>query len=274
VRSRTAELERLLRLFEAAGLRAIPYKGAALAVYAYGNLSSRSAGDIDLLVSPGDFERAVALLIAQGYERGTNFGWETPLTHPKRDVVVDLHNAIREKPVSIRFDFDELWQRSQPIRLADIDARCLSPDDRFLVLCIELVSDCVGGKRQLAKIRDLAQLLERDGESCLEPRLERARQGGGERLVLVSLALVHRNLEVVLPEWVARKIAQSVAVESLARRFAAELFEERRALLPYVDRLLVYVGLRERLSDKLATYAEIARELLRTRRAALWRAGR
>ena len=71
-------------------------------------------------------------------------------------------------------------------------------------------SDCVAGKRQLAKIRDLAQLLKRDGESCLEPRLERARQGGGERLVLVSLALVHRTLEVVLPEWV--ELGQSLDI--------------------------------------------------------------
>jgi len=46
----TAELCRLVELFRASGIEAIPYKGPALAVVAYGNLTLRRFVDLDVIV--------------------------------------------------------------------------------------------------------------------------------------------------------------------------------------------------------------------------------
>ena len=57
----------MLRLLSAAGVRAIPLKGMALADSLYGNFAMRITWDLDLLVPPGEALRARHVLIANGY---------------------------------------------------------------------------------------------------------------------------------------------------------------------------------------------------------------
>jgi hypothetical protein len=60
-------LRTLLRLLEAHGIPAIPFKGPVLAVAVYGKLALRQFGDLDLLVRTQDASRARDLLLTQGY---------------------------------------------------------------------------------------------------------------------------------------------------------------------------------------------------------------
>ncbi len=69
-----AEVQRLLRIFEEAGIKARVIKGVALSMQAYGDVSTRDVGDIDLLVAPSDAARADRILqrhdeVSQGYVR-------------------------------------------------------------------------------------------------------------------------------------------------------------------------------------------------------------
>jgi hypothetical protein len=50
------ELVRLHQLFQENGLAFLPLKGSVLALQIYGNLALRHAGDLDLLVEPGQVE--------------------------------------------------------------------------------------------------------------------------------------------------------------------------------------------------------------------------
>jgi hypothetical protein len=63
-----AELMRILQHFERKQLRALPYKGPALAQTAYGDLGLRSFSDLDLLISPTDFAQAKQALAEIGYQ--------------------------------------------------------------------------------------------------------------------------------------------------------------------------------------------------------------
>ncbi len=67
----TAELCQILQTFEAAGIEAVPYKGPALAVYAYGNLALRRFVDLDILVRKADTLLAKEVLRARGFVCGT-----------------------------------------------------------------------------------------------------------------------------------------------------------------------------------------------------------
>ena len=53
-----ADLSVALAALRDAGVRALAFKGVALAAQAYGDFSIRGAGDLDLLVAPEDLERA------------------------------------------------------------------------------------------------------------------------------------------------------------------------------------------------------------------------
>ena len=61
------ELVTLLDLLRAHGISAIPFKGPTLAASAYGHLSLRQFGDLDLFVPKCDLPRACEVLVSHGY---------------------------------------------------------------------------------------------------------------------------------------------------------------------------------------------------------------
>jgi len=65
--ARTRELLKLLDLFDAEGVRAIPYKGPILAHLAYGDISLRQFDDLDIFIPLQYLKTAKDLLLSQGY---------------------------------------------------------------------------------------------------------------------------------------------------------------------------------------------------------------
>jgi hypothetical protein len=63
----TAELFKLVNLFEQHEIPVIPFKGPVFAVYAYGNLGLRQFSDLDILVDKRHFLIAQNLLLSEGY---------------------------------------------------------------------------------------------------------------------------------------------------------------------------------------------------------------
>jgi hypothetical protein len=64
-----AEQETLLAALAAAGLPALPMKGAELSGKLFGDVGVRQIADLDILVRPEDFDDLDALLAAQGFSR-------------------------------------------------------------------------------------------------------------------------------------------------------------------------------------------------------------
>lgn len=65
----SAELVRLVKLLEVKNIPVISLKGPLLSRQLYGELGLRHAGDIDLLVSPGNASQADTVLRGAGYQR-------------------------------------------------------------------------------------------------------------------------------------------------------------------------------------------------------------
>lgn len=127
--ARSAELLRLVKHLEQAGVRVLTFKGPALAQQLYGEIGLRSAGDLDLLVAPADVARASAALGAAGYRRTypdfelTAFQWskflkiqhEVNHRHPERGVTVELQWRLEGMP---DHEFGELWQARRSVSVA------------------------------------------------------------------------------------------------------------------------------------------------------------
>ena len=58
-----AELIAVLKALEDEGIRAMPFKGVVLGLSLYQNLTTRSAGDLDVLIDARDRERAASVLV-------------------------------------------------------------------------------------------------------------------------------------------------------------------------------------------------------------------
>ena len=63
----TAALVEILRLFQAEGIAALPYKGPILAAQAYGDLSMRQFDDIDIVVPQREMAKAQEIVLGLGY---------------------------------------------------------------------------------------------------------------------------------------------------------------------------------------------------------------
>ncbi|HEV2708085.1 MAG TPA: nucleotidyltransferase family protein, partial [Pyrinomonadaceae bacterium] len=142
----TKELCRILRRFTSEGVPVVPYKGPALAVAAYGNLSLRHFIDLDILVPKREVLRAKELLLASGYRL------EPPLTDAQQRVVlrtqhnlpfvsdqrlvVELHWEVAAKKFSDALDAEGMWERLQKVTLAGETVEALAPEDALPALCV------------------------------------------------------------------------------------------------------------------------------------------
>jgi hypothetical protein len=64
----TAELLKLLKLFEENRIRAVSYKGPVLSATAYGNIMLRTFIDLDILIHEEDILHAKELLLSKGFQ--------------------------------------------------------------------------------------------------------------------------------------------------------------------------------------------------------------
>lgn len=113
------EIERVFSLLRGAGVEPLLLKGWA-AARAYAEPEWRPCGDIDLLVRPEQRGAAQRALQSLGTDARA----------------VDLHSNLME--LSDR-SVDDLFARSQLLRLGDTGVRVLAAEDHFGLLCIHLL---------------------------------------------------------------------------------------------------------------------------------------
>jgi hypothetical protein len=142
---RRRELADLLSTFAADGVRVLVLKGAHLAYSRYPHAWLRPRLDTDLLVAPGDRDKADCLLRRLKYQPGTGFGGEL-VTHQFQyrranryglADIVDLHWKISNPHVfADAFSFDELHETSMAIEALGPDARGASPVHALMIACV------------------------------------------------------------------------------------------------------------------------------------------
>ena len=215
--ARNLELTRVLTdLLEALGkhgVAAIPFKGPVLGAVAYGDVSLRRAGDLDIFVRRDDLSIACQTLAASGFRERTECRTGRPLSaaedaayrryqceyafdRASDGVVVEPHWAIAPTAMSVPLDYPDLWARARPAFLFGREILNFAHEDLLMLLTIH------GAKHEWAQLRwicDLAALIERQPHIDLESTLARARDRGCGRMLLVGLGLTRRVLGTQLP---------------------------------------------------------------------------
>jgi hypothetical protein len=251
-----AELLRLLGIFEAHGIAAIPLKGPALAARIYGNLSLREFVDLDILVRRADLARAAALLAAEGYARDEQLGSAQEQAYlqaqhhysfVRGETLIELHFELRERFFGYPLDLDALWDRAQPTALAGRPMLGFCPADLLTTLCMHGTGHCW---ERLSWICDIAELIRVYPQLEWLAILRHARASGSGRMVGLGLFLAHALLGAALPAALLRAIADDPAIERLARQVLRTLLQAREARRSLLETSLFYLGAREHLRDR------------------------
>ncbi|HET7234585.1 MAG TPA: nucleotidyltransferase family protein [Longimicrobium sp.] len=226
------EARRLLDALGAAGIEALVYKGPALAVQAYGDLSLRSFVDLDLLVRPDDIPRSMTVLAEAGYDGALAMSpaqercfrrvdGDYPLVHRQTGTLVELHARVSSLRFGMAIDTDALIRRSRNIPVGGGEVRTLGDDDLLLVLFVH------GAKHRWKRLEWLAAIaaLLGAGRGDVSRVLAEAAELRARRTVLLGLHLAHSLLHAPVSGEVTREIAADDGIQALAAEAVERMFE-------------------------------------------------
>ena len=225
------ELCRLIDIFNEHGIDAIPYKGPALALFAYGDLGLRRFVDLDLIVKKSDVRRARDLLFKEDYTLSR------PLTpaqidlllrtqhnlqfaRDNRRLLLELHWEVAPHLFASSVQEDDLWQNLTTIKINDREVNALATEDLLFSLCVH-------GSRhlweRLSWICDVNEIIARH-ELNWDALRQKASAADNERMLLLGLYLAQKLLHTNLPPEVQQRCAADARLESLAANIIEHLF--------------------------------------------------
>ena len=225
------ELCRLINLFRNAGIETIPYKGPALALFAYGDLALRRFVDLDVIVRKSDVLRARDLLLAEGYVPGKSLTLaqqelllrtqhNLQFSRDNHQLLLELHWEVAPHLFASSVQENELWQDLTTINVNGHELKTLSAGDLLFSLCVH-------GSRHLWErlgwICDVSELIARH-EINWTALLQRAAETDSERMFLLGLRLAQQLLGTNLPQAVKQRCDADTRLESLAANVIEHLF--------------------------------------------------
>ena len=166
-----SEMARIAQRFDEAGVPLLTFKGPSLAE-AYGGTARRPYVDNDLLIAPGDFGRASALLADLGFStRRRSSLQQTGYLHVHGEATfsrvvgplvstVDLHTRLVPLGYPYHGPFSALCERSRMLDLAGVEVPTFSWDDLFLALAVNALKDQWNRLRLATDLAETAPFVE------------------------------------------------------------------------------------------------------------------
>ena len=223
---------RVYKLFKENSIPVALFKGPLLAQMAYGEISLRQAGDIDLLIERQHFDRARCLLESLGYEMFPRLTPAQLASHLSnhceiqfmRDewfTVVDLHWELAPRSFVFKVKAEEVMSRLQSVSLAGTMVETFSAEDLVLYQAMH------GAKhlwRRLEWISSLAESVRASDALDWDTVVERAAQARATRMLGLGLRLVEESSDAHIPSHVLPTVDSDRAMQQMARRIRAQLF--------------------------------------------------
>jgi len=252
------ELVSLWQLFQKNGIRAIPYKGPALAVGLYSQLSLRHCRDLDLFVDRNQISEAAQLMESRGYQK-VSAPWarsekDLVLQEPLTGIHVELHWAVCELEFDPELHRTTLWSRRNTVQLLDTPLPIPGPEEMLFLLAVH-------GMRHswncLKWSCDVRQLLKTYPELNWDAALHLADRFSRRRTLLLPLEVVQSVLRVSLPPATRLLVDNDPSLSILAKQISHHLFADNPDLLPAREDSL--------LSCREAAEADVVRKVFRLR---------
>lgn len=188
-----AELLKLLDLFAAHAIRAVPFKGPVLAAIAYGDACLREFCDLDILVRAQDLRRARRLLVDQGFNA---YRWN--LEQPGTGLTVELHRWDLP-PLGAPGDGRDPSESHPLVTVPFLDSAVpsLGPEETLLALCLHGSKHCWD---RLIWVCDVAQFVSAQPRINWARVLAEATRVGSRRRLAWGLLLARELLGTAVPE--------------------------------------------------------------------------
>ncbi len=253
----TGELIKLLEVFKANDIEAVPFKGPTLSLLAYGDLALRQFADLDILVRRRDVARVRTLLARHGFAPAPQLttGQEAALLRfdcaqnfsNHENVVVDIHWDLAPRYLSIDLNVNTCWDNVQNIELGQTKTHTLSQENLVLALAIHGFTHYW---ERLGWISDISALIVRN-KTDWPVLLQTASDLGLRRILMIALFLANDMLEAPVPLEVLESIRNDSKAVELADRFAQRFRMSSQSFQGPIKSALLPIVIRERVRDRV-----------------------
>jgi hypothetical protein len=247
---------KLLTAYRVLTERGIPvavFKGAVLSQMAYGELSLRQAGDIDMLIDRKHFTEARSLLESLGYEMmppltpaqlasHLDFHCEIPFMRDEWFTIVDLHWGLAPRSFVFGLEAGEVMSRLRNISLSGTSVNTFCDEDLVFYLSMH------GAKHlwhRLEWVVSLAELIRASKDLDWSIVVRRAEAAHATRMLALGLRLVEtfsdvefetRILESVDPQGVMKRMALQIRDQIFASSHTIDSTQTNRYNFKIMDR--------------------------------------
>jgi hypothetical protein len=259
----SVELIAVLKALEDKMIPAMPFKGVVLGASIYHDLTTRPAGDLDLLIHYRDLVRATTVVLERGYELKTpvladgtpaQFGYYEYHFERKTDGrVLELRWRLELTVPSFKRDLgmDWVWPKRRTTVLAGAEVPDMSLEITLLMLCMH------GSKHawsRLIWICDVAQLLASSHALDWNEVTYEAKEAGLSRTLALGILLAHRVAGAIVPQTILQRFEADTTARLLAQHIQENLFDAPGSTppgpIPYGIQLLDF---RDRVGFLLST---------------------
>ena len=223
---------RLYKLFNENKIPVALFKGPLLSQMAYGDMSLRQAGDIDVLINRRNFREARLLLESLGYqmtpnltpaqlESHLNFHCEIQFMRDDWFTVVDLHWDLAPRSFVFKLSAEEVMSRLQSVSLAGTEVKTFGDEDLVLYLSMH------GAKhlwRRLEWITCLAESIRAMPTLNWDLLVDRANNARASRILALGMRLVENFSDMKIPAHVFATIDAEHAMQRMADDMRNHIF--------------------------------------------------
>jgi hypothetical protein len=251
------ELVGILSLLDSQGIPAVPYKGPALAVRLYGDLSLRGYGDLDIVICERDALRARRLLIHRGYAPALQLdsselnqylreNHEMQFCRADGKVRLDLHWRYTNRSACVAGDPERFLQHLETISIAGEVVQSLRLETYLLVLSMHAAKHKWGQLKLICDIAEILAVPDLDWPYVLHE----ADDLGIKRALGTGLLLAQGLLGAAVPPKLAQELKIDRTAKALAAQTCTRLFEEPGESWRTEADYTLYLELRERFRDR------------------------
>jgi hypothetical protein len=233
----TAELHKILELFQSKDVVSIPYKGPVLAEQAYGDLTLRDFDDLDIILRQRDVPKAHEVMQGLGYT--ARFPWilesgaaaslvpgEYNYRNDERRAMVELHTEFTLRHFPVVPNLEDFAERMVTVTVAGRGVTTFAPEDLLPVLCIHGSKDFW---ERISWVADISELVQKDRAFDWDKSLKTAESLRAARMLHLGLVLAWDLLDAPLPEEICKRVRRDRDANSVAKEIKARLLNRDQA---------------------------------------------
>ena len=255
----SAELIHIMKLLEENGIEALAFKGPTLSQMAYGDITLRQFGDLDILIRKKDRSKMMTLLLQERYipeivlKEGTKETFFNAVNviafyHASTGVRVEIHWELLSRNYAIDWEEQSLWNKQTSVKINKIDIPVLPFEQQLLYLCAH------GAKHLFERLEwvcDIDRSVRANPDIDWQYLLNEAEKLGIKRMLYLGLALSQQFFGLELPNMIQKGITQDKEIPKLISKVIDINFSETSQEGKSYSSFGLLWSMRENLSDQL-----------------------